>query len=352
MNFFENLTVDNQAVKDLKELIPLSIMQDEDFNKYIHLVPAKDGERLGFIGDMNDVGIAGSGCDPVYQEVGVGNSEKIWSLGDWQIPIKICYESLKGTIAEYSLKTGTDIADLTSTEFMSYILRPALETAMKRMIWRFGWFGDKAASDITGGGVIKDGVNVNLFKTCDGLFKRLLTQIAANPDQRTTIAANAQATFALQKSTMLVKGTATGIMDTMLMDADSRITEDAGSIVLMTKLFADALHHDIKERFNLQLKWETVFSGFDVAEYDGVRIARISIWDRFIRAYENDGTKLNNPYRAVFANPDQLLVGAPAGGLMSDLDIWFEKKERRNYIYSTGKMGTLIKENDMFHFGV
>jgi len=37
---------------------------------------------------------------------------------------------------------------------------------------------------------------------------------------------------------------------------------------------------------------------------------------------------------------------------MSDLDIWFEKKERRNYIYSTGKMGTLIKENDMFHFGV
>ena len=55
------------------------------------------------------------------------------------------------------------------------------------------------------------------------------------------------------------------------------------------------------------------------------------------------------PFRAVFANPRQLMVGTNADALISDLDIWFSKKERRNYIYSTGKIGTAILESDMIH---
>ncbi len=74
----------------------------------------------------------------------------------------------------------------------------------------------------------------------------------------------------------------------------------------------------------------------------------MSIWDRMIAAYENTGTKLNKPYRAVYANINQLQVGTDADGLISDLDIWFDKKERRNYIYSTGRIGTQILEDDMF----
>jgi hypothetical protein len=37
----------------------------------------------------------------------------------------------------------------------------------------FTWFGDKSAASVTGGGQITDGVNIELFKTCDGFFKRL-----------------------------------------------------------------------------------------------------------------------------------------------------------------------------------
>nr|DAN89883.1 MAG TPA: major capsid protein [Caudoviricetes sp.] len=423
MDWFKNITVSNQAIEDLRELIPLSIMQDEDFNRFITLMPAVHGERMGFIGDMNDVGINGSGCDPVYHDVSVANSEKIWDLGDWQIPIKICYEALVGTIAEYTLKTGTEIGDLTDTEFMSYIIRPALETQMRRMIWRFGWFGDKNAANVSsetlplatvspqsdevsgtvyaeveagvdgavkcatadkeivylsknsatgtvaggtryftkstsqtitieGGGVITDGVNPRLFKTTDGLFKKMMTRIASNEDQRTVIAANTEATYKAQKAKLLEKGVATTIFENILMDADPRISEDEGAIILCTKSLADALKYDIKKTYNTQLEWDTIFDGFQVSQWDGVTIARISIWDRFIRAYQNDGVKLNNPHRAVYVNPSQLLVGSPKGNMISNLDIWFDRKERRNYIYSTGKMGTMIKEDDMFHIAI
>ena len=148
---------------------------------------------------------------------------------------------------------------------------------------------------------------------------------------------------------MLKQGVATDLMDTMLMDADSRITSDSSAVILMTKAMADALTWDIKKTYHDIMPWETIFNGLDVATYNGVTIARVSLWDRMINAYENTGEKLNKPYRVVYANINQLQTATDADGLISDLDIWFDKKERRNYIYSTGRIGTQILEDDMFH---
>lgn len=347
--WFENISVNPKDVTDLKELIPLSIDQDEDYQRFTALKKVRNGDPVAFLGEGDDVGLAGSGCDPEYQEYGVANSQKRWALGDWQIPLKICYESLQGTIAEYSLKTGTPVGDLTSTEFMTYILRPALERQMKRMIWRFGWFGDTDAANLKDGGTIKNTVKKELFTTCDGLFKRIFAQGTANPDQVSTIAANAQASYKAQKSAILGSGVATGIFDDMLMNADSRITSDGSAVILTTKGLADALTYDLKEKYKVIMPWETLFEGLDVAKYNGVTIARVSIWDRMIRAYENNGTVLNKPYRAVYANINNLQTATDADGLISDLDIWFDKKERRNYVYSAGRIGTMILEDDMFH---
>lgn len=346
--FFENIQINPRNVEDLKELIPLSIDQDEDFQRFTRLRKVRNGDPVAFYGDMDDVGVKGSGCDPTYQEVGIANSQKRWELGNWQIPIKICYESLQGTIADYSMKTGTDVADLTDTEFMSYIIRPALERQMKRMIWRFGWFGDTGAKVIANGGNLTADTRTELFTTCDGLFKRIFEQGTKNAAQVTAIDANTKTTFAEQKKAILKDGVASGIIDNLLMDADSRISSDGEAVILVTKGLADALTYDVKNRYKMIMPWEKVFEGVDMVQYNGVTIARVGIWDRMIRAYENTGTKLNKPYRAVYANINQLQVGTDAEGLVSDLDIWFDKKERRNYIYSTGRIGTQILENDMF----
>lgn len=347
--WFENISVNPKDVTDLKELIPLSIDQDEDYQKFTALKKVRNGDPVAFLGDGDDVGIAGSGCDPTYEEYGVANSQKRWELGDWQIPLKICYESLQGTIAEYSLHTGTSVGDITGTEFLSYILRPALERQMKRMIWRFGWFGNKEASVAADGGTLTAGTRKEMFTTCDGLFKKIFAQCAKNADQLTTIAANSKTTYAEQKSAILTEGVATGVFDKLLMDADSRITADPGAVILVTKALADALTYDTKKVYKVIMPWEKVFEGIDVAQYNGVQIVRVSIWDRMIKAYENTGTALNKPYRAVYANVQkELQTATDADGLISDLDIWFDKKERRNYVYSTGRLGTMILEDDMF----
>ena len=343
----ENLKLEPENLASIKDAVQETFYNDEDFSSFVNIQKVKEKDPIALLGEMEMVGKKGGGCDPTYEEKGIANSQKRWELGQWEIPIKICYEALKGTIAEYSLKTGTAIGDLTSTDFMT-IYTDALYRAMLQMIWRFGWFGDKTAALAgEGGGKLTAGLDVSMFNVCDGLFKRIFTATATK--NHTVIAANSETTAAAQVSALRKKGAATTLVDTILMDVDTRIIDDSDAVLLMTRSLADALTYDIKQTHNLIIPWEKVFDGFEVATYNGVKIARVGIWDRMIKAYEKGEATINLPHRAVFCNPKHLMVGTDADALISDLDIWFDQKERRNYLYATGKIGTALLEEDMIH---
>lgn len=343
----ENLKLEPDNLASIKDAVQETFYNDEDFSSFVNIMKVKNDDPIALIGEMEMVGKKGGGCDPTYEEKGIANSQKRWELGQWEIPIKICYEALKGSIAEYSIKTGTDIGDLTSTDFMT-IYTDALQRAMQQMIWRFGWFGDKAAALAgSGGGKLTEGSDVSMFNVCDGLFKRIFTATATK--NHTAIAANSKATAAEQISELRKSGAATTLVDTILMDADTRIVDDSDAVLLMTRSLADALTYDLKKTYHDIMPWEKLFDGFEVATYNGVKIARVGIWDRMIKAYEKGEATINLPHRAVFCNPKHLMIGTDADNLISDLDIWFDKKERRNYLYATGKIGTALLEEDMIH---
>lgn len=343
----ENLKLEPENLASIKDAVQETFYNDEDFSSFVNIMKVKNDDPIALIGEMEMVGKKGGGCDPTYEEKGIANSQKRWELGQWEIPIKICYEALKGSIAEYSLKTGTAIGDLTSTDFMT-IYTDALQRAMQQMIWRFGWFGDKeAALAGSGGGKLTAGSDVSMFNVCDGLFKRIFTATATK--NHTAIAANSKATAAEQISELRKSGAATTLVDTILMDADTRIVDDSDAVLLMTRSLADALTYDLKKTYHDIMAWEKLFDGFEVATYNGVKIARVGIWDRMIKAYEKGDATINLPHRAVFCNPKHLMIGTDADNLISDLDIWFDKKERRNYLYATGKIGTALLEEGMIH---
>lgn len=342
----ENLKLEPENLASIKDAVQETFYNDEDFSSFVNIQKVKEKDPIALLGEMEMVGKKGGGCDPTYEEKGIANSQKRWEFGQWEIPVKICYEAIKGTIGEYSLKTGTAIGDLTSTDFMA-IYADALQRAMEQMIWRFGWLGDKeAALAGEGGGKLTAGLDVSNFNVCDGLFKRIFTATAT---KHTAIAANSETTAALQISALRKSGAATTLVDTILMDADTRIVDDSDAVLLMTRSLADALTYDLKKTYHDIMPWEKLFDGFEVATYNGVKIARVGIWDRMIKAYEKGETTINLPHRAVFCNPKHLMVGTDADALISDLDIWFDQKERRNYLYATGKIGTALLEENMIH---
>lgn len=342
----ENLKLEPENLASIKDAVQETFYNDEDFSSFVNIQKVKEKDPIALLGEMEMAGKKGGGCDPTYEEKGIANSQKRWEFGQWEIPVKICYEAIKGTIGEYSLKTGTAIGDLTSTDFMT-IFADALQRAMEQMIWRFGWLGDKeAALAGEGGGKLTAGLDVSNFNVCDGLFKRIFTATAT---KHTAIAANSETTAALQISALRKSGAATTLVDTILMDADTRIVDDSDAVLLMTRSLADALTYDLKKTYHDIMPWEKLFDGFEVATYNGVKIARVGIWDRMIKAYEKGETTINLPHRAVFCNPKHLMIGTDADNLISDLDIWFDQKERRNYLYATGKIGTALLEEDMIY---
>lgn len=344
---FESFKLEKEDVGSIKKAINLTAYEKQSLSQFVTLTTASNDDPVAFLGSMEDVGKSGSGCDPVYEEKGIANSQKRWAIGSWQIPIKICYESMFGTIAEYALKKGTNIADLSGTDIMT-IYTAKLQEAMDSMRWRLTWLGNKNAQNVSDGGKITNGVKTDLFDTCDGLWQRIFTICTNTPKQLTKIDANNKPTPDEQQTAALADGYMTGLVDKMLMDVDSRILDDKDSVLVMTRSMAMAFEHDLKERYKMILPWEKVDNGMQTTVYNGVKVARCSIWDRQISAYEKGTATVNLPYRALFYNKKQLLSGSPEN-FVDQLSIFFDEKERRNYIYATGKMGTQTLEDDMIH---
>lgn len=351
MNILEsvkNLTKDNGAVKSLRDLLVLTNFVDESLEQFFTFVQnVQNGQKLGWTGEMEDVGWTGAPCNPTYKDVTIQAAEKTWDIGQWSVPLKWCYEDFMNTIAEYALKTGTNIGDLTSTDIMDVIIYPALELSIKRMFWRFIWFGDKEAQNASTG-QITEGVDVELFKPCNGFWKQLFAIGSANANQRVNIASNAEASTAAQLSGIKTANAAIGIFDSLLENADPRIAAMDGAAIYCTKSLGDALTKDLKREYKEILTWEQIFKGLDVTEYNGVMVYRVSIWDRFIQKYQNNGTKLNLPHRAIYGSPKQLFVGSPANQIISDLEIWFNQDERATKAYSAGRLGCLVGEDNLF----
>lgn len=355
MSQFAGFTVDNGAIKDLRDLLFYTLYKDPDLN--ITATPVTgviNGQKLGYIDRMGDVGLNKCGCNPTYSNVDITGSEKEWELGCWQIAKHICYTELENTIAKNSLNKGTDIANLIGTPYMEF-LTPLLQKAMSDMFHRLVWFGDKEAKNVadSDGGNITKGIDVELFKTCDGLFKRLFGIIADNPGQKTAIDANAQTTTALQMSKIREKGVAMGIVDNLLADADGRIFDKPDACIMMTNSLFKALVADVRNTFiGTTLTYEQLAEGVVISQYDGRKIIALDIWDRMIKRFENNGTKLNNPHRAVLCSPSNLFYGTDDTDMIADLSITFNEETRYNNIFAQSKIGTLIGEDDLVQVAI
>lgn len=351
---FEDFTVDNGAIRDLRELLFTSVYNDPDLERVATMrTEVKNGKKLGYLDSLGDVGVPGEGCDPTYTGVNITGLEKTWELGDWEIAKNICYKDLENTLAEYGMNGGTEAADLTTTPYWTVVLIPLLQKAYTEMFWRLAWFGDKAAKnctasgiDETGGGTVTDTVDPALLKPCDGLWKRLLAIIATSTGQKTEIAANEEATYVLQKTKIRESGVAIGIVDNLLSDADSRIFDYADHAIMMTNSLFKALRNDVVDKYGkTTMPFELVSAGIGLSEYDGHSIIVLDIWDRLIKKFEDNGTTLNCPHRAVVCSPSNLFIGTTDKDRVASLTVKFDDRKRDNYIFAGSNLGTLVGED-------
>lgn len=322
--YFTNIPLQLENLASLRVALIKNVLEDENIREVLTIDRVRSGEPLAVIGEMDAVGNASTGCCPTYKQIGIGNSVKRWNLGEWQIPLEICYKDLEGTIAEYALKAGTEIGNLEGTDFLAIYL-DLLQTQMRRMIWRLAWFGDTTADTVANGGKLVNGTDKTLFTVNDGLFKRIAAGVAGGTiaDVDTSAA-----------TTMLAA------VEALLDGAPATINQNGEAALIMPRSYARKLARDIRAQYNEIMPWERVFEGVEVTRFDSVKVLSVAAFDYLNSTYQSSVT-----LPIVYTIPRNLHLGTDADNPVSDLDIWFDKDCRKQKVYASGRIDTLIGED-------
>lgn len=350
---FSKITPDNGAVRELSKLLFMNIL-DADTSAIGQvttvLTGVHKGDKVVGIGEFGALGKKGGGCKPEYETAVLDAVEKEWAIEQWAVNLGICYEDLKDTLVKYAMRWDKDVADLTASDYVMDIVAPRLQSAVEKAVVRMMFLGDTAAAHIaeSGGGNITAGKDLSLFTTCDGFFKRAEAIAAAKPASRVTIEANAKTTYAEQMAGVRTSGVAMKIFDDMIYAASGALIGASDKVIIATRSLADALAKDIRDNNKgSELQWQSIMSGVDTAVYDGITVVRMPLLDDLIREFNNTGTALVKPHRAILTTKNNLLLGTPSDDVFGELDLWFDKTDKMNYISGIGWLDTQILDDNL-----
>lgn len=289
--------------------------------------------QIPFIGNLGLVGLKITGCDRNENPSQIPLTEKFWDpelIGD---RLAHCATDVNALLKLFkkAQKVNPDFYDRIGSEEFGVIIAK-VEQAMTKMNNRLVWFGDKNALNVTGGGVITDGVSVNYFNIIDGLFKQIFTEVPTTAANYVAISENAGVNYAAQA---LAADKALSVFRSMHTKMDARFFEALGD---------GAQPQFLVTRELLQNYWDTLETksiNFSIAEttdgitkfaYRGIPIKVRYDWDANIRAYQDNGTKLNLPHRAILTVKENIPVGTVSESDLTEILSFYDQKDKKNYI--------------------
>ncbi|TYP71484.1 hypothetical protein [Aquimarina intermedia] len=290
-------------------------------------------QQIPFIGNLGLVGEKITGCDRGENPASIPMTEKFWDpelIGD---RLKHCAVDVNSLLKLFkkAKRVNPDFYDRIGSEEFGVIIAK-LEQAMKKMNNRLIWFGDKAAANVVGGGVITNGIDIKYFNIINGLFKQIFTEIPTTADNYVAIAKNAGASYAAQK---LADGEALATFRAMHNQMDSRFFEALEDGAQPEMLVTRALwqnYQDTLEDKSIVFSLDETTDGITKKSYRGVPIKVRHDWDNNIKSYQDNGTKHNLPHRAILTVKENIPVGTVSTEDLTKIESWYEKKDKANYI--------------------
>lgn len=345
---FSNFDFTAEQVRDINELVFDEVINAPEITLISTLYPGIVFDKeIGFIGEGGLVGVANQGCKPKAQEWKIGTRKVKWEPKSWEILLEECWTDLESTCAVYALKTGVDMADFTTSDYYAVVVE-VLGIAIKKFIIRLFWFNDMDAKNVENGGIITNGVDTDYFTILNGFWKQLLTQITANPNQRVVVSENAGASYAAQE---LSPENANGYLKKLKYKAPITLRSKTNAFIVCTQSFYDAW-----EQYNQGKELESLYvnmiDGTQVLKAYGIPLIPMPIWDELIANYENTGTKLNNPHRALYVQKEILACGVDGADSFDKMRTWYENKDRAVYTELMGKADAKLLNNDMFQMAI
>ncbi|MBW4889866.1 hypothetical protein KXQ82_09070 [Mucilaginibacter sp. HMF5004] len=133
----------------------------------------------------------------------------------------------------------------------------------------------------------------------------------------------------------------------MIYNADLRLRGAKDKIIVATQSVVDQYARERKAVTNIELAYERTESGIDTFKIDGIDVIPFHFLDRHIKAYEHNGTKYNQPHRALFTTKSNLQIGTEEISKLSELDPFYEKKTKQYIVDYAFNIDAKIAEDHL-----
>lgn len=333
--------------KQAEEIIMLPIVESTKIEQLHTIITGvKARQQVVYMGDLDKITKLDAGCGLGASEADLELSEKFWDPAELKVWLTECYKDGLNKLFAWAGKNGIDRSDLTDTEYLEMIIE-RVEATMPKDAFRIAWFAAKDMANVSGGGVLKNGVAVADYNQLDGFFEQIFAIMAANPGQRVTIAENALTTKAAQLA--LADDTAVNVFEELLTSStvSPSLQGDENRVIYCTQSLFNNYKKYLRSFPNIEASYARIEGRYDSLMFDGVQIVSVPDWDRIIRSDFDNGTKYDLPHRAVLSTKDNLPIALDASEALTDLKVFYDDVTELNHIKGGYKMDVMVAIDSM-----
>lgn len=347
------LTFTADQLRQMNELVVKAVLEAPTLTLFHELATGIRNDReIGIIpGTLGLMGKAAQGCSPTADTLLNTAALKTWSPKRIEVIIDQCATDIAASMAKLARNLGIEVNDLTNTEYFAFIL-DLLSVDIPKMILRHAWFGNTAAAavDASPAGVLTSGTDPDYFNVLNGFWFQLAAIYGTTPARKTTVTGNSQASYALQKS-VCTPTTILADLNSVIDDAPAVLAAQPDQILIVTRSVFQRAYRALQAA-GLAYKIELQSNGFMLGEWDGIPMISVPLFDEWIRAYEDNGTKYNNPHRIVYTTKSNLVVGMEGTTLFDNVKTSFDDRTRYNRIEVSDAFDVKVLNDELLQVGI
>ncbi len=335
------LTMNPIEVSDLSQFIIEKIFTKPELLK-LHGIQTgiKMKEQIVFASQFGKTGIAGA-ADCTRKTSGAASTltQKYWEPAGIEDTLIHCNKEIDSLFKAYFTKIQKyrDIYEIEGTDLEIFFSILFLES-IGNTIWRATWFGDTSVA-VSGAGAagLKAAADVKFYDYFDGLWVQIFAAVLATDVPIYTGGTgdiadlNSKTTPAAQLA--LAAGVSVDWLEGMWALADPRLKTDPDSLFYVTNAIWENYRQYLQskgENFTIEFTEE----GFRSLRWNGKDIVNMeTIWDLPLQADFEDNSTTNEyylPNRMLFTSPANIPIGTLNEKDFTELEIWYEKKDRTN----------------------
>lgn len=321
------LSLNAEEAQKVSELVVEKVFVETPLNA-VHDIQTgiQHDTQIVFVDNLDVGGEALTNCTPAEQG-GLTLTEKFWTPKLVAGRFSHCANDLNQLLKVFNKarRAEPDFFDRVNSDEIGLLTTKIIE-ALRVSVSAKVWLSDTAAAAQPGGNFTASGFNGGLWNQFDGLWKQIF---ADGNVPHYTISENAGASYALQA---LAAGEAYNIFVALYEQADPRLLGDPNAQILVTRSIWDNMLKYIETKEAQGGIVKTMIDGRITMDFRGIPVVLMNEWDRTIRKYQDDGTVYFRPHRALLTTPENIPVGTLSTSDLQNLESWYEKKDKTNYV--------------------